>query len=228
LKNNSGYFILIIFLIISGCSEKKNKLIVDEIYISKHRVGPLPDTIRFTPPDIAGRNDDQKFSYDIDEPHFKYTEISHSGYCPVLIIKLNIDGNLTGYYYNSQDNKDGYFSFMLPDSMLNYFNRQIEKMNYKKLDTLYYNASPGSLYCGPEYFISIKNGDEEKQVFILNEYVCPGNIIKFINNLYNYAENLKLSTSAGKYFRRDTLIVLKSEKYQEYIFNKKYPDLKYR
>jgi len=69
------------------------------------------------------------------------------------------------------------------------------------------------LYDGPEYFLSIKKSDYEKQIFIFDKYEGPRNIIKFIDSLYNYANTLNLSDTGTIPFRRDTLIVLKTENY---------------
>ncbi|MBK7227572.1 MAG: hypothetical protein IPH97_01560 [Ignavibacteriales bacterium] len=49
----------------------------------------------------------------------------------------------------------------------------------------------------------------------MNKYKAPTNIIRFIDSLYNYMDKLELAKSINTSFRKDTLIVLKEEKYFE-------------
>lgn len=214
------YFFLLLLFLLTCCSEK-NELIVDEIYISKHNVGPpLKYTIIFFPPDGNPKTIEEKIYLSPEDSAkirsealcFKSFRISNSSYNPKLIIRVNKAGGLTGYIKNCLANKEGYFNFMLSDSLLYYFNTQIEKMNYKNLDTLY-NIRDGALYDGPEYFLSIRKSNYEKQVFIYRHNKGPRNIIRFIDSLYNYVNTLKLSETGNIPFRKDTIIVLKSEKY---------------
>lgn len=224
MTNLFKYTVLILLLILLTCCSEKNELIVDEIYISKHSVGPpILATIRFTPPGSNPRTVEEKIYLspeDSAEIHaeeicFRSIPISKSGYNPKLIIRVNRAGDLTGYIKNCIENKEGYFNLILSDSLIDYFNNQIEKMNYKKLDTLY-SENDYSYYDGPEYFLSVKKSDYKKQIFIFDDHKVPRNIIRFIDSLYNYANTLKLSDTGTIPFRRDTLIVLKSE---NYLFN---------
>ena len=88
-------------------------------------------------------------------------------------------------------------------------------MNFESLDTLYSGYGEGFT----EYFISIKNANEEKQIMIMQDYKGTKNIRRFIDSLYNYLNKLELLDSINFHFRKDTLIVLKSEKY----WDTKYP-----
>jgi hypothetical protein len=217
------FFIIILFVLFTGCSKQNDKLIVDEIYISKHNVGPpLSPTLKYISPDEKSYFVETIDSIALDSADivcFKSFLISKSGYNPKFILHANLDGKVTGYIKDCVIGRDGYFEFTLSDSLCNYFNRQIEKMNYRKLRTIYDSDEDGSFYCGPEYFISIKNGNEVKQVLILNEYKGPRNIIRFIDSLYHYTNTLELSDSVYIPNRKDTVIVLESEKYFSNKFN---------
>ena len=184
------YFFLIAFTILitilsNSCSNKKDKLIVEEIFISKHNVGPpsLGETIYFTPPGTKPPKNWEAKPDTLFEFCIKGNLISHSSHNPRLIIKVDQAEEMIGYIKNCFKQKEGYFKFMLSDSLLNYVNRQIEKMNYTKLNTLYSEESDGGIYDGPEYFLSIKKDSDEKQVLIMNKYKAPTNIIRFIDSL---------------------------------------------
>lgn len=216
---------ILALLVLFTCCKEKNELIVDEIYISKHGVGPpILSTIKFIPPNNKPNTVDESIHLSAEDSAevlaqelcFKSIRISKSAYNPKLIIRANRDGDLTGYIKNCTESKEGYFNLILSDSLTNYFNRQIEKMNYRKLDTLYV-SSDASHSEFTEYFLSIKKSDYEKQIFIYRQNKgSRNNIIRFIDSLYNYANTLKLLDTVTIPFRRDTLIVLKTE---NYIFN---------
>jgi hypothetical protein len=215
------YFFLITFTILftllsNSCSDKKDKLIVDEIFISKHSLAPpyLRKVMKFIPPGSRPTETNYEETDTLFEFCYKNNLISNYSYLPKLIVKIDIGGTLIGYIKNCDKLKEGYLQFIMPDSLLVYINRQIEKMNYTKLDTLY---SDEGEYIGHsyEYFLSIKKDGNEKQVMIMHDYKGPSNIIRFIDSLYNYMDRKELSLSLNTSFRRDTLIVLKSEKYFE-------------
>ncbi|RJP74268.1 MAG: hypothetical protein C4539_00490 [Ignavibacteriales bacterium] len=210
----TNYFIkisILIFLIFSfSCTNKNNKrLVVDELFISEHQLGPPinNDTLfSFNPENL-----NKKKYCGFLEPCLRGVKISRSTYYPRLIIKVNSSGRLLGYFRECP--KEGYLSIVLSDSLLEYFNKQIEKMNFRKLNSIYDADEPGWIYDGPEYFISIKDENEEKQVMILKEHKGPRNIIKFIDSIYNLVNRLELSNSNNAFFRKDTLIVLKTEEH---------------
>jgi hypothetical protein len=144
MNNLFKYFFLLLLFLLTCCSEK-NELIIDEIYISKHNVGPLlKHTIIFFPPDGNPKTIEEKIYLSTEDSAeiqaqelcFKSFRISNSSYNPELIIRVNKARDLTGYIKNCLKSKEGYFNQYLSDSLVNYLNQQIEKMNYKKLDTL--------------------------------------------------------------------------------------------
>jgi len=144
-------------------------------------------------------------------------QISHSAYVPYVIIKVNKEGKLQGYFLNHQKNREGYFETRLNDSMILYFNSQIGKMNYNKPGTTVYNRfdCDGSVYTGTEYFVYIKKDGKVNIHFCFNREKTPKYIISFIDSLYNYMGKVKLKDKPSKYFRMDTLIVLKTEELRD-------------
>jgi len=207
-------FSLIIILTLSGCKPKRSQLIVDEIYLSKHVVGPpFRGTIRFNPP-IQGRNQAASIDTTTEIPFcFRAIKISHSAYSPKLIIKVNKEGKLQGYYKNCLSETEGYYETMLPDSMITYFNSQIYKMNHKKFKISVFNKSYAfeGFYDGPEYFVYFKKDNKIRMDFCFINSKSPQNTISFIDSLYNYMGKVKLKDKPSEYFRMDTLIVLKTE-----------------
>jgi len=185
---------------------------------------PLKATIKFQPPqgklnkEIEESPEVNVDKFENDFPCMKGVSISHSNYNPRLIIRVDKSGKIVGYYNKCWERKEGYFEFILPDSTLDYFNRQIEKMNYKKLNPFYDEINDGTfLYDGPQYFLSFKDGGEEKHVLILNKYKGPKNIIAFVDSLFNYFEKMELLDTTTEKFRRDTIVVRKQEEYWENI-----------
>lgn len=211
------HFILLIFIIIFlSCSKKNDRLIVDEIFISKHTVGPQRSWIKFTPPPGVKIPKDA-VNYKVAPIGFCDVEINilHSAYRPKFIVKIDRSGIISGYLINCNLERKGYFNFVVPDSMITYINNQIIRTNYEKLDTLYNGFGEGFT----EYFISIKNDDSEKQIMIMQDYKGTKIIRNFVDSLYKYANTLKLYDTLDVSFRRDTLIVLKTEKYWDSPFH---------
>lgn len=223
MKNIVEYSLLILIILFVGCTKNKNELTVDEVYISMHNVAPplLKSITKFIPPGSKTKVDSQIVLTEWEKLWLKSIPISKSSYIPRLIIKVNRNGEALGYIRNLFKLKEGNFKIMLPESLIKYFNSQIQIMNYTRLDTLYYDDNDEMIYDGPEYFISIKNKDKVKQFFILNKYKGPRNIIKFVDSLYNYIDTIKLLNSINNNYRKDTLIVLKTEKYQDWIWKRR-------
>lgn len=208
-------FIVLGINLLTGCSNHK-KLNADELFISLHVVGPqLKGTIKYLPP-IGEKLPEDAISDSLEFPFSTNVNISRSAYCPRFILNVKKDGKVLGYMLNYAESKSGYFEFPLPDSMLNYINHNIDVMDNNKLDSIYFDTTPG-LYDGPEYYVSFKKGDIEKQTYIFKYYKAPKYVARFIDSLYGYFKKTKLSNSSTAGFRRDTLIVKKSEMYWEYI-----------
>jgi hypothetical protein len=195
-KNLIKYIIAAQLILLSGCSDKNHKLIFEEIYISKHFIGPVRE----------GPGD----------PCTKGIIIFGAAYHPKLIIKVNKNGNINGYVKECSNKKEGYFEYKLSDSLFNYFKKQISEMTYKKKDTIYIGSGEGFT----EYFISIKNGKEEKQIMLMQDYRELKGFRDFIDTLNNYANSLPLSGSYYIPFRKDSLVVLKTEKYWKWRYGK--------
>ena len=210
-------FSLIIILILPGCSPKRPQLIVDEIYLSKHVVGPpFLRNIKFIPSLVEEEGNIPK-AQEIVSSLSPEVRISHSYYCPQVIIKVTKEGKTEGFLRNSLENREGYIETMLKDSMISYFNSQIGKMNYNKPGTTVYNRfdCDGSVYTGTEYFAYIKKDGKVNIHFCFNREKTPKYIISFIDSLYNYMGKVKLKDKPPKYFRMDTLIVLKTEELRD-------------
>lgn len=206
------FTILILFISLLSCSKQNNRLIVDEIFISKHMIGPQKSWIKFTP--LPGVKIPKKELILKDTTRdFCEEEINilHSTYRPEFIIKIDRSGRINGFIKNCKLNRKGYFNLVLSDSKIDYINDQILKSDYKKLDTLYTGYGEGIT----EYFVSIKNGDDEKQIMIIYGYKGTKVIRNLIDSLYKYANTLKLSDKIDLAFRKDTLIVLKTENYYQ-------------
>jgi hypothetical protein len=186
--------------------------------LSKHVVGPpFKSTIRFTSPE-SGRGPVVEIDTTTPPPFcFKAVNISHSAYNAKLIIKVNKEGKLQGYYKNCLSEKEGYYETMLPDSMIRYFNSQIYKMNCKKFKISVYDApyNDGDRSESPEYFVYFRKDNKTRMDFCFDKYESPKNIISFIDSMYNYLSNVKLKEAPSTYFRRDTLIVLRTEQIRD-------------
>ncbi|MGE5457882.1 MAG: hypothetical protein ACM3RX_05970 [Methanococcaceae archaeon] len=210
-------FTILGVILLAGCS-KHTRLNADKLFISLHVVGPqLKSTLKYLPP-IGKDLPEDAISDTSDSLWLKRVNISRSTYIPRLILSVNKDGKAlgyVGYIRNGTEKKTGYFEFSLSDSMISYLNYNIEKMNNSNLDTLYYETIP-MIYDGPEYFISTNNGNIEKQTFILNKHKAPRFVTGFVDSLYGYFQKVRLSDSCSTQFRRDTIIVKKSEMYRDY------------
>jgi hypothetical protein len=209
MNKNIKISVYILLLSLIGCSnQNNNRLIVDELFISKHQVGLQgSDTMYYF--------DGKTFRFhSVVEPCKRGIKIFKSSYYPELIISIKSSGELNGFLRNCP--KVGYFNITLSDSLMIYFNKQIEKINFEKLDTLYSGYGEGFT----EYFISITKGKEVKQIMIMQDYEGTKIFRKFIDSIYSYANRLELKPLVNIPFRKDSLIVLKSEKYWEMNLNK--------
>jgi hypothetical protein len=206
-------FLLYVCLILGcmGCAEKKPELLVDEIYISKHVVAPpLKSTIRFYAPGTKpSKKDTTETMYDFCS---KGIGISHSLYKPRVIIKLNKWGKLQAFYKNCGEMREGFFVINLSDSMISYFNDKLYKMKYKDYKKSVYSRGDGA-YCGHEYFVYIRNGENIKTDLYLDAKNIPGYFLTMIDSMYNYLSKVTLMKSPTSYFRKDTLIVMETEAY---------------
>ena len=199
----SKVFLFLFLCSLINCSNYNRRIIVDELFISKHSVGPqMNDTTFYYDGLRIHRN-----KFKITEPCRRGFKTSHSSYHPRLIININSSGRLLGYLRNCPN--EGYVNLILNDSLISNINNQLQKITYKDLDTVYSGSGEGFT----EYFISIKNGNEEKQIMIMQDYQGTKLIRSLIDSLYNYINKLELSDSINVHFRKDTLIVLKTERY---------------
>lgn len=204
------FSLLMIFISLLSCSKQNNRLIVHEIFISKHFIGPKLQRIVFVPPPGVkiprGVNLEPNNTFDFCESQ---DTIDNAVYHPNFIFRINKTGRIDGYMKDCDTQKKGYFSLLLSDSMITYINNQMLRTNYNNLDTLYAGYGEGFT----EYFISIKNNDDEKQIMIMQDYEGTKIIRNFVDSLYKYANTLELSDTLNISFRKDTLIVLNTEKY---------------
>lgn len=185
---------------ILGCSNHKdNRLVVDELYLSIHEINS------------------KDFIHSFNNACSKGIIINEYIYHPSLIVKIDSNGKLSGYLKYCGLNYDYSIETNLDDSILNIINKKIKNTNYNNLDSIYFNGRPSVVIGAQEYYLYLRKGNSEKRIFIYNGINYPQNVMKLFDFLDETILNLRLLDNKVSPFRRDSIVVVQSEKYRSII-----------